>query len=219
MQKISQCTPVIFYPRSNRSGDTHVTALKTGTVEAMFSKHLQKYLHGTATSTPCAQGPRGTHHPARRRIRRRRNRSRSVYTGAMQQPAGMCRCAARPPSDPAFPGNRPPVPPGQREGRAGRATCGFGLLRLPLPRQAGAHEGPGVLLDGELLKAGGGEPVHLLLALRPATQRAGVRPSRPAAAPRAAPAAALTRCGTRRSAGPCARRRTCCGLWERNTSD
>lgn len=66
MQKILQCTPVIFYPPSNRSGDAHVTALKTGTVEAMFSKHRQKYLHGTGTATStsvCAGPPR--HPPSR----------------------------------------------------------------------------------------------------------------------------------------------------------
>lgn len=58
---------------------------------------------------------------------------------------------------------------------AGRATCRLGLLR---PREAGAHEAPGVLLGGELLETGGGELVHLLLALRPAKERAAVRPGR-----------------------------------------
>lgn len=61
---------------------------------------------------------------------------------------------------------------------AGRATCRLGLLLLR-PREAGAHEGPGVLLGGELLEASGGELVHLLLALRPAKDRVAVRPGRP----------------------------------------
>lgn len=52
----------------------------------------------------------------------------------------------------------------------GHATCGHGLLPT---RRSGAHEGPSFLLGGELLEAGGREPVHLLLAFRPATQRAG----------------------------------------------
>lgn len=65
----------------------------------------------------------------------------------------------------------------------GRATCGLGLLLLR-PREAAAHEAPGVLLAGELLEAGGGELVHLLLALRPETQRAAVRPGRAGRLPR-----------------------------------
>lgn len=119
-----------------------------------------------------------------------------------------------------------PSPPARAEARwearRGRATCRFGLL---LPREAGAHEGPGVPLSGELLEAGGGELVHLLLTLRPATQGAGVRlardrpdPARPGGSPRCR-GPCLTRCGRRPSAGPCALRRTCCHSWRRNRSD
>lgn len=77
---------------------------------------------------------------------------------------------AQPPSLPRAPSSTPPpsFPFSLR-------TCRLGLLLLR-PRQAGAHEGPRVLLGGELLEASGGELVHLLLALRPATQRAAVRP-------------------------------------------
>lgn len=166
--------------------------LNTYTEQATLSRHARKHFHCTGTSIPVSGGrghgaeqgpvPAFRQQPQRRLSRR----------ACPEPPAG-------PP--PSSPSSLPAV---------GRATCRLGLLlRLLRTRQAGAHEGPGVLLGGELLEAGGGELVHLLLALRPATQRAAVRPGGlPAPPALRGPCFSLTRCGRRRSAGPCARRRT-----------
>lgn len=125
--------------------------------------------------------------PALPRRRRRRRTNRSCYPPLSQKPQCLYRVPLRsgaclPPSPSGLPPPPPPRPrraalpslPGGGEAGGGRATCRFGRrLLLLLPREVGAHEGPSVLLSGELLEAGGGELVHLLLTLRPATQWGG----------------------------------------------
>lgn len=198
----------------------------------MLSKHLQSYSHctGTSTAVPGRQGHRCTYHRGIPPVTRRppEDKQKPLPTFSQKphcrhrrhaEPGRAVPAAQRSLPRPAL-ARRAALPsrPGGGEARGRRATCRLGLLR---PRKVGAHEGPGVLLGGELLEASGRELVHLLLTLRPATQGAGVRLARgrPGGGSPRCPAAALTRCGRRPAAGPCAPRRTCYRPWRQNRTD